>query len=211
MHVSVDGHSLSRHGHASFDEVHVDLRAQLHAVAELLLVVCFSTLGLDVLLDGIDLGLVLNEFLLDVVQSIVDLTLQDLVLLRVVLHLVVGNLLLERVAVHVEEPLDQCKAHLLLLELCLQLVRLGELVGHLILHRVDLFLRDVLLSVDSRVEVLNLLKVVLSLLLLYAQPGSRRLRVFQLTLLELQVGLHLSHLSLRWQLVLSSHSLLHVL
>ena len=84
------------------------------------------------------MGLVLDEFLLDVVQSIVNLTLQDLILLRVMLHLMVSDLLLERVAVHIQEPLDQCEAHLLLLERGAQLVRLGELVVHLVLHRVEL-------------------------------------------------------------------------
>ena len=175
MHVSVNNHSVSRHGHASLDEVHVDLRAQLHAVAELLLVVSLSALGLDVLLDGIDLRLVLDEFLLDVIESIVNLTLQDLILLRVMLHLVIRDLLLKRIAVHIQEPLDKCEAHLLLLERGPQLVRLGELVVHLVLHRVELFGRVVLLIMDSSAQIFNLLEVVLSLLLLDAKSGRRRL------------------------------------
>ena len=93
--------------HASLDEVHVDVTTQLHAVLELLLIVGLGALGLNVLLDGIDLALVVNQLLLDVVQSIVDVGLQNLVLLRVVLHLMICDLLVETDTVHVEESLDK--------------------------------------------------------------------------------------------------------
>lgn len=77
---------MSGQAHASLDEIHVDLRAHLHAVLELVLVVALGSLGLDVLLDGVDLRLVLDQLLLDVVQSVVNLVSKDLVLLRIVLH-----------------------------------------------------------------------------------------------------------------------------
>ena len=93
--------------HTSLDEVHVDVTAQLHAVLELLLIVGLGTLGLNVLLDGIDLALVVDQLFLDVVQSIVDVGLKNLVLLRVVLHLMIRDLLVETDAVHVEESLDE--------------------------------------------------------------------------------------------------------
>ena len=99
--------SFSSHLHASLDEVHVDVTTQLHAVLELLLIVGLGALGLNVLLDGIDLALVVNQLLLDVVQSIVDVGLQNLVLLRVVLHLMICDLLVETDTVHVEESLDK--------------------------------------------------------------------------------------------------------
>ena len=87
------GISVSGQAHASLDEIHVDLGAHLHAVLELVLVVALCSLGLDVLLDGVDLGLVLDQLLLDVVESVVDLVAEDLVLLGVVLHGVVSHLL----------------------------------------------------------------------------------------------------------------------
>ena len=85
--------SLSCKTHAPFDEIHIDLRTELHAVLELVLVIGLGALGLDVLLDGIDLRLVLNQLLLNVIQSVVDFRLQDLVLLGIVPHRVVSHLL----------------------------------------------------------------------------------------------------------------------
>ena len=78
--------SVSRECHASLDQVHVDLAAQVHAVLELVLVVALCSLCFDVLLNRIDLRLVLNQLLLDVVQSVVDLALKNLVLFGVMLH-----------------------------------------------------------------------------------------------------------------------------
>ena len=64
-----------------------------------MLVVALCTLRLDVLLDGVDLRLVLDQLLLDVVQAVVDFTLQNLVLLGVMLHRVEGNLLCKSILV----------------------------------------------------------------------------------------------------------------
>jgi hypothetical protein len=72
----------------------------------LLLIVRLGTLRLNVLLNGVDLALVVDQLLLNIVQSIVDVGLQDLVLLRVVLHLMVRHLLVEADSVHVQEALD---------------------------------------------------------------------------------------------------------
>ena len=69
--------------------------AEGHTVLERTLVVGLGTLCLDVLLDRVDLRLVLNQLLLDVIQSIVNVALEDLILLRVVLHRMVCHLLLE--------------------------------------------------------------------------------------------------------------------
>lgn len=60
--------------------------AKAHAVLEGALVVRLCTLRLDVLLDRIDLRLILDQLLLDIIQSVVDVALQDLVLLGVMLH-----------------------------------------------------------------------------------------------------------------------------
>jgi hypothetical protein len=68
------------------DQLHVDVIAKSHAVLEGSLVVRLCSFGLNVLLNGIDLRLVSNQLLLNVVKSVVDITLQYLVLLRVMLH-----------------------------------------------------------------------------------------------------------------------------
>lgn len=126
--------SFSGHLHASLDKIHVDVTTQLHAVLELLLIVGLGALRLNVLLDSINLALVVDQLLLDVIQSVVDVRLQNLVLLRVVLHLMVSYLFVETDTIHVEETLDESKAHLLLFELILQIVCLREFIRHLVLH-----------------------------------------------------------------------------
>jgi hypothetical protein len=60
-------YASSGEGHASLDKVHVDFGTELHAVLELVLVVGLGALRLNVLLDGVDLRLVLNQLLLNVV------------------------------------------------------------------------------------------------------------------------------------------------
>lgn len=57
------------------------------------LVITFCALRLDVLLDGVDLALVADQSLFNLVQLVVDVTLQDLVLASVVAHCVVSSLL----------------------------------------------------------------------------------------------------------------------
>jgi hypothetical protein len=79
--------------HTLLNDIHVDFTAQLHAVLELVLIVALSSLRFNVLLDCVDLALILNQFLLDIIQPVVDFTLQDLVLFGVVLHGVESNLL----------------------------------------------------------------------------------------------------------------------
>jgi hypothetical protein len=85
--------ALSGQCHASLDDVHIDLAAQVHAILELVLVVALCTLGLNILLNCINLRLVLDQLLLDVVQAVVDFALKDLVLLGVMLHRMERNLL----------------------------------------------------------------------------------------------------------------------
>lgn len=84
--------SFSCNRQTSFKQVGVDLRTNLHAVLELVLVVALGSFRFDILLDGVDLRLVLNQFLLDVIQPIVYVTLQNFVLFRVVLHRMETNL-----------------------------------------------------------------------------------------------------------------------
>ena len=55
-------------------------------------VVRLCTLGLDVLLNRVDLALVANQTLFDLIEAVVDVRLQNLVLDRVMLDTVVGRL-----------------------------------------------------------------------------------------------------------------------
>ena len=127
------------------------------------LVVGLGTLGLDILLDGVDLRLVLDKLLLDVVQTDIDVALQDLVLLSVVLHRVVGHLTLQAWLVLGKEGPDRGKPHFFPVEVDLQLIRAGELVGHLVLHLTDLFSHLLHLFFDAALQGFDLLQVVLSL------------------------------------------------
>ena len=201
----------SGHSHTSLDEVHVDLLTELHAVRELLLVIRFSSLSLDVLLDRINLRLVLDQLLLDVIQHVVDGRLQDLVLLGVVLHLMISNLTLEVGPVDLKEFLNDLQSLLLLLELLVQLIGLSELVLHFVFHRLNLSGANFLLVMDSLVEILHFLQVRLGLLFLDSQSGGSSFSVLQLSFLVLQISLHLRKLGLSRQLVLSSHGSLHML
>ena len=59
--------NFSLHAQALLDQIQVDLMAQTHAILEGSLVVRFSSLCLNVLLDSVDLRLILNQLLLDVI------------------------------------------------------------------------------------------------------------------------------------------------
>jgi len=193
------------------DEVEVDLVAEGHAVLEGTLVVRLGTLGLDVLLDRVDLRLVLDQLLLYVIQTVVDVALQDLILFGVVFHGVIGHLLLEAGLVLLQEGADGGKTHLLTVKLDLEVVGARELVAHLILHLSDLLRHLLHLLLDSALECLDLLEVVLSLFELDLQPGVGGLGVLDLPLLERQLILLVLVLSRSWQIVLTNHCLLHVL
>jgi hypothetical protein len=148
---------LSLYAEALLDEVNVDLVAKAHAILECGLVVGFCTFGLDVLLYGVDLRLVLNEFLLDVVEAVVDVALEDLVLLGVVFHRVVSHLFLQAGLVLGEEGADLSEPHLFPVEIHLQVVRPRELVSHLVLHLHDLFRNLLHLFLYAALQRLDLL------------------------------------------------------
>jgi hypothetical protein len=78
----------------------------LHTFLEVVLVVCFSALRLNVLLNSINLRLVVNELLLNIIQSVEYLTLEDLVLRGIMLHRMISDLLAQVVLVDVEESFD---------------------------------------------------------------------------------------------------------
>lgn len=120
-----------------FDDLLVDLSAELHALLEVALVIAFGALRLNVLIDRVNLGLVADKAFLNVVEAHVDVGLKDLVLARVVFDRVIGGLLLHRVLVLANELLDGGDAFLFLFELCAQVVNACKLVGHVVLHAVD--------------------------------------------------------------------------
>lgn len=138
--------------HASLNEVQVYLFTNLHAFLELVLVIGLSALGLDVLLNGVDLRFVLDQLLLDVVQPVVNLVTKDLILLRIVLNGVQTNLLVQVDLVDLDKLSDSVQARLLALEVRLQLVGLRELVVHVVFHVRALLLRVLHLLVDTRLE-----------------------------------------------------------
>lgn len=80
------------------------------------MIVRFRTLGLNVLLDSKDLRLILDKFLLNVIQAVVDFVLHDLVLLGVMLHGMVSHLLLQSWLVLLYHHLDRSQSNLLLFE-----------------------------------------------------------------------------------------------
>lgn len=57
------------------------------------LVVRFGALCFNILLNAVNLGLIADQALLDIVKSVVNIRLQNLVLAGVVLHSVVSSLL----------------------------------------------------------------------------------------------------------------------
>ena len=123
----------------------------------------------------------------------------------------VSHLLREPDFVHLHKLLHLGQANFLPFEVRFQLVRLGELVAHIVLHVGALLLRILHLIMDTSLQRLHLLKVVLYLLLLNLEASGRSLSIFHLVLLELQITSHFVNLLLSGQLVLSLHRLLHML
>jgi hypothetical protein len=85
------------------------------------------------------------------------------------------HLFRQTILIGLQERPDACEPHLLLVELALQVISLGELVLHVILHRADLLGGLGHLLVDSALKILYLFKIVVDGLLLHLESGSRRL------------------------------------
>lgn len=92
------------------------------------MVVSVGTSSFNELVDGVDLGLVTNEALLNLVKALEDVALEQLVLLCVVLHVVVGYLFLEAVFVLTNHLPNDNQAGFFLFEVALELISLGEFV-----------------------------------------------------------------------------------
>jgi hypothetical protein len=80
------------------------------------LIVAFSALLLNVLLDSVDLAFVSDETLLNFIQLVVDVTLHNLVLTGIMLHRMVRRLLTKSVLVRGNQALNVRKALFLIFE-----------------------------------------------------------------------------------------------
>ena len=173
-------------------------------------VVLLGSLGFDVLLDRVNLRLVGYQSLLLLIEPVVDVTLQNLVLARVVLHRVECRLLAEAYLKRVDHLLDACKLFLLDLELLVKLVGFRELVLDFVLHLLNTGVVLLELGFDRPAQVL-----VLGQVLLLRLNFDRQLRccsgsVVHLALLEVQVLAHLVNCLLGRQPLLASKRFLHV-
>lgn len=172
--------------------------AQSHAILECCLVIRFCPLCFNVLLNCIDLRFILNEFLFNIIQAVVDITLQNLVLLGVVLHCMVSHLLLETRLILLKHSTYSCKAYLLTFEFNLKIVSLGELIVHFIFHLGDLFCNLLHLFFNTTLKSLDLLQIILSLFQFYLQPSVSSLCIFHLALLKSKLILLILELRCRW-------------
>ena len=150
----------------SLDEIHVDFSADVHAVLELTLIIAFGSLCLNVLLNSVDLRLVLDEFLFDFIESVVDRALQKLVLLGITSHRVECHLLLQTLLIYLQEVLDLLHAVLLLSELCFETIGSSELVIHFILHLLNFLFSLLHFFLNSSFKILHLLEIALDCLTL---------------------------------------------
>jgi len=130
------------------------------------LIVRLSTLGLDILLDSIDLGLVFDKLLLNIVQPVVDITGENRVLLGVVLDRVVSYLFSQTILVDLQEVPDVSESHLFLVKLSLDIISFGEFVRNIVVHLVNLFLSLLHFLVNSELKTLDLLEILIDVIFL---------------------------------------------
>lgn len=185
--------------------------AEHDTLLHLLLVVRLSTLGLNILLDTIDGRFILDQTFLDLIQSIVDLVLEDHVAASVVLHRVISRLLGDSSPVGTHLLANRLQALLLGLVGSLELIDSGELVRHFILHSVDVLAIDFHLLIHATFKICDLLQVTLSGLNFDLQRGSSTFSLVELSLLEVKIFPHLFNLIDAWQSCLAVQVLVHVL
>jgi hypothetical protein len=185
--------------------------AQGHAILECALIIGLSTFCLNVLLYGVDLRLILDELLLDVIESVVDVALQDLILSSVMLHRVISHLLLQTGLVLREHGSDGRESNFFPVEFDLEVICAGKLIRHLVLHLTDLLGNLLHFLLDPSLKSFDLLKVILPLFKLDLESRVGSLSIFDLSLLEGQLLLLILVLSSCGQIILPDHSPLHVL
>jgi hypothetical protein len=185
--------------------------AQGHAILECALIIGLSTFCLNVLLYGVDLRLILDELLLDVIESVVDVALQDLILSSVMLHRVISHLLLQAGLVLREHGSDGRESHLFPVEFDLEVICARKLIRHLVLHLPDLLGNLLHFLLDPSLKSFDLLEVILPLFKLDLESRVGSLSILYLSLLEGQLLLLILVLSSCGQIVLPDHSPLHML
>ena len=112
-------------------------------------------------------------------------------------HRMVCRLLRETMLVLLNQLRDHSKSLLLFLESGFELVSLSELVLHLVFHLSNLLAILFHFLVDTSFKIFDLFQISLSSFDLYLQLGSSALSIVELSLLELEVILHLFHICLR--------------
>ena len=139
------------------DDLGVDVLAELHALLELRLIVRLSALRFNVLLNSVNLRLVHDQLLLNVIELVVDVTLQDKVLLGVMTHGVVRGLLWETMLVRCDKLLDSGKSCFFFSKLSFKFIGFCKLIGHFVLHLADLVRILFHLFVNTAFQILYLL------------------------------------------------------
>ncbi len=134
----------------------VNVCTQLHALLKVATIVTLSALCFNVLLDRINLAFVTNQSFLNFIETVVNVTLQDLVLTSVMTHSVIGRLLAQWWLVLANHILDHLETLLLLLKPWLQIFHLGKLVLHLIFHFVNTIRNSIHFLINSRFKISNL-------------------------------------------------------
>ena len=177
----------------------------------LLLVVRLGALSLDILLDAVNCGLVRDQTLLNFVQSVVNLVLKDHVTTSVMLHGMVGRLLSKPGPIGAHLLPNGFQAMLLSLMVGLELFRAGKLVRHFIFHFVDVIGIHLHFLVHTTFKISDFLKIGPSSLYFDLQRCGSALSFVQLTLLEVEILLHLFDLIDTWQGCRAVKVLVHVL
>jgi len=98
-----------------------------------------------------------------------------------------------------------------LVELCFQLVGLGEFIVDVVCQLLHPLLGLLHFLLDSAFQVFDFFEVLLDGILLHAESGCCSFTVLQLILFKFEVALHVFDLLAGRQLVLTCHRLLHVL
>lgn len=102
----------------------------------LLLIVALCPLGFNVLLNGVNLTFIDDQLLLNVVQTVVNVILEDHVAACVVFHRVICRLLAQPISGCLHKCLDSLESVLFVFVIGHKLVRPGKFVGHFVLHAV---------------------------------------------------------------------------
>jgi len=156
------------------------------------------------------LGLIADQALFNLIETVVNITLQNLILAGVMTNTMVIRLLLQVLLVLADELTDDLESLLLLLELLLKLIDLSEFVLHLVLHLVHAISDSLHFLVDPGLKVADLLQVSGPSLDFDLKFGCGHLSVVELALLEVEILFHLVNLVPTWHFALSAQILGHM-